>query len=430
MAVQQLHEHGRGVRLSEAEGARRRVLIITPGFGSSGYYPAEVLQRDAPTAFAEGSHYYVDHLGEMEAADRQRVGRSIRDLAAVQETAGRYDENGPEGPGVYATVRVMPSYESMIDDLAPHIGVSIRGSGEAHFGEVEGREAMIVDSLAPVESVDFVAKAGRGGKVLQLVESARTADLQPDQLTDRYLIEAETRLREARNVGAWHEAHLHLAFTERADHAYADGKLTRDERIALSGAIGAALDAFRADLEANAPHLYERDPHTDPDPTPTPVETTESRTDPAEEAGMTIEEAQARITELEGNLSTVESARDTAIGERDEARDQAARLNAEQTATVEARRIVAESDHDLPAPAVDRVVRESLRDLPMTEGRLDTDAFAARVTEAAASEAAYLGTTQAGTKIVGLGEAVPTTPTGDVDKLREANAERAAKLLA
>lgn len=423
-----IHEAGRTLTLSEADGPKRQLLIISPGWGASGFYPAEVLRESAPTAFPAGTHLYVDHPGEMEAADRARVGRSVRDLAAVLTEAGQWRDNGPEGPGVYAVAKIMPSYETMIAELAENIGVSIRGAGEAHYGEAEGREGLIVDSLAPVESIDFVAKAGRGGKVLQLVESARATEPEPDTIISRYLIEAEARLREAANVGAWHEAHLHLAFTERADRAYADGRLSRDERIALSSAIGAALDAFRDDLETNAPHLYERDPYNNPEPATTPVDTTESPNDPAKEAGMTLEEAQARITELEGNLTAVEAERDQARTDLAEANDETARLRdgiVDRDARDHIRTVLAEADHGLRPAAIERVVESVMRgDVPLTDGQVDTGQLSEAVNAAVQREQTYLSEAT-GARITGLGDTTPR-PADDVNVTEAETAAMAA----
>lgn len=469
------------LHLTEAAGggARRRMLLITPGWGSSGYYPADVLERDAATAFPAGTHMYLDHPGDTEAADRARVGRSVRDLAAVTESAGAYDRNGPEGPGVYATARIVEQYAPLINDLAEHIGVSVRGTGVAEAGEVEGRRTRIVKALNACESVDFVTRAGRGGRVLQLVENLRTVEaLSANELHDRLeqivrdrvddddcfvwvrdystadgwvvwrtgdttwradltvdgdtvtvgddpvevevrtdyvpvdqvteaATEARTRVEEARNVGQWHES-IHLAFTERADHAAAEGRLTRDERIALSHAIGAALDAFTTQLETDAPHLYDRDPHEQPDPaTPTPT---------IQEAHVaTPAELEAQVSELTTRIATIEADRDTQTARADTAEAELNLARVTEAARVEARRLISESDVSLPDPAVDRVVADVTRQLPLTEsGELDTEPFATAVTEAAAAEASYLGIAAApGARVVGLGESRGTAPDGD-----------------
>lgn len=71
------------------------------------------------------------------------------------------------------------------------------------------------------------------------------------------------KLQEARNVGEWLESRLHLMFAQIADDMFGEGRLSRDERIALSSAIGSALDAFRAGVEEKAMALYSRDPYRD-----------------------------------------------------------------------------------------------------------------------------------------------------------------------
>jgi hypothetical protein len=66
--------------------------------------------------------------------------------------------------------------------LAPHIGVSVRAGGTVEEGEAEGREGRIVTAIEanPGNSVDFVTRAGRGGAVAQLLESARAANNWPE----------------------------------------------------------------------------------------------------------------------------------------------------------------------------------------------------------------------------------------------------------
>jgi hypothetical protein len=52
----------------------------------------------------------------------------------------------------------------------------------------------------------------------------------------------------AASVAIYFEAMIHMNFTDMADRAFADGWLTREERIGLSGGIGKALEAFAAFL--------------------------------------------------------------------------------------------------------------------------------------------------------------------------------------
>jgi hypothetical protein len=74
--------------------------IISPGWGSSGYYSEELLRRDGPKAWPAGTHQYLDHPTVSEEAERPE--RSVRDLAAVLVSDPVYEENGKLGPGLYA----------------------------------------------------------------------------------------------------------------------------------------------------------------------------------------------------------------------------------------------------------------------------------------------------------------------------------------
>lgn len=65
-------------------------------------------------------------------------------------------------------------------------------------------------------------------------------------------------LREAANVADYLESRIHRAFTLEADDFLGSGKLTREERIALSGAIGDALSVFSVALDTHLPDLRGR----------------------------------------------------------------------------------------------------------------------------------------------------------------------------
>ena len=153
-------------------GRRQRLLLISEGWGSSGYYSADLLRRVAPL-FEVGTHQYIDHPSRSENDDRPE--RSLRDLAAVLATTAEYD---PATRGLYAVSDVFPAYRQFLAEMKDYIGVSIRASGTVEYGEAEGREGPIVTSISAVESVDFVTRAGRGGRIVELLESARAQALE------------------------------------------------------------------------------------------------------------------------------------------------------------------------------------------------------------------------------------------------------------
>lgn len=139
------------------------IKLISPGPGSSGYYPADTLRRAAESGvFQRGTQMFwvspSDHAMRTEDPNR---------LAAVLETNAEYVENGVDGPGLYATASVFSDFEERVVEKAKHMGLSIVGEGQREVGSLpDGREGLIVTEITKGFSVDFVAKPGRDGKVL------------------------------------------------------------------------------------------------------------------------------------------------------------------------------------------------------------------------------------------------------------------------
>lgn len=165
---------GEVITLEEAavnDAGKARIKLIAPGWGSSGYYPADVLRRDGPSVFKSGTKMFWDHPTAAEEAARPEG--SLANLAAVLTEDARYDNDPVYGPGLYAAAEVRGGFRDAVNELAPHIGTSIRALGRARVGEVEGRRGPIVESITAAKSVDFVTTAGAGGRVLSLFEAAR-----------------------------------------------------------------------------------------------------------------------------------------------------------------------------------------------------------------------------------------------------------------
>lgn len=362
-----------------AEGPGRLLIqVITPGWGSSGYYAQDVLEAAArDRIWPAGTHMYVDHPSEAEAYDRPE--RTVKDLAAVTLEDARWD---PARGALVAEARVFSQWRQPLADMAEAIGVSIRGAAEGDMGEAEGRKGRVFTRLVAGESIDFVTRAGRGGKVLQVIESAR-ADV-----------------TEARNVGQWVESRIHRDFTVTADEMFGDGRLTRDERITLSGAIGDALAAFVARLETDAPGLYERDiweePHQGPpqvtEHAPTDVPTGpagQSTTQESEEDTMPqIEEARLRQLETDaGRAPVLESERAAAIERAETAERELA----------ESKRVIALTEARAKLRPVAAAVLNASESLPPVIRQRVTDQVVEALTADATEETATKAATEART---------------------------------
>jgi hypothetical protein len=166
-----------GAYVALVERAVRRdgtipIKLIQPGWGSSGYYSAEVLQRDGPKVFTPKIKMHWNHPTAVEEAERPEG--DLNTLAAELVTAARWEESGPAGPGLYADAKVFGAYQEAVNELAPHIGVSIRASGRAVSGEAEGRKGALIQEIAGARSVDFVTQPGAGGRIIEMFEAARS----------------------------------------------------------------------------------------------------------------------------------------------------------------------------------------------------------------------------------------------------------------
>lgn len=160
----------RAFRESTGTGAKREIVIIEAGWGSSGYYSEKVLERDIPRIFPVGTHMYLNHPTFQE--DQERPERDLRDLVGVLVEA-------PRMAGI-ASVAVMEIFEHWLpvfnsEKFLEAIGLSIRAFGVTEEGPAAGKEGSIIQTLTEGLSIDFVTMAGAGGKIGQLTEAARAA---------------------------------------------------------------------------------------------------------------------------------------------------------------------------------------------------------------------------------------------------------------
>jgi hypothetical protein len=151
----------------------QRIKIIAPGKGSSGYYPKEVLKRDGPRVFTKGTQMFINHDGKLDLANRPE-GDYTR-LAAVLTTDAYFVEDDPNGEGLYAEMKVFSDHAQAIREKAPYTGLSINALGKIVYKDVPGLgKQPVVEAITAAKSIDFVTKAGAGGKVVVLEESAST----------------------------------------------------------------------------------------------------------------------------------------------------------------------------------------------------------------------------------------------------------------
>lgn len=224
--------------------------LIAPGWGSSGYYSQEVLKRDGPKIFKNGTKNFWNHQTATEEAERPEG--DLRDLASVLTEDAHYEDKGPAGPGLYAKASVFPAYREHVDALAKNIGVSIRAYGSAKEGTAEGRKGPIIEKLTRGQSVDYVTSPGAGGQVLQLFEAARAAAHQPKESKDMEQAEVQKLVESAINAAVNPLKAENRKLLERLTLA-TEAPTIINEALAAVNLPVATKDRLRARLIGSAP---------------------------------------------------------------------------------------------------------------------------------------------------------------------------------
>lgn len=153
-------------------GKKWRARIIEGDrWGSSAYYPADVLERDGARVFTKGLQMYRNHPKESDTWERPE--RDIDDLVGHLASDAAFGDEG-EGPGLYADVEFHESFVSRINELHEDVGLSVRATGLTEDAEMDGRFGPVLVGLLAADSVDVVTKAGAGGKLTSILESDRS----------------------------------------------------------------------------------------------------------------------------------------------------------------------------------------------------------------------------------------------------------------
>lgn len=168
------------IEVVEAEGVvntrsplTMEIALIQPGFGNrrdNHYYSAEMLKRDAPLVFPGVKMYLTDHKpGE----------KSVRtEVSRVKEIVGFANglPNVIDGTPIAKVSAFEPGFCEMVRNRAAageldSLECSILASGIAKKGTVDGKSAKVVESITTADSVDWVTRAGAGGRALSISEN-------------------------------------------------------------------------------------------------------------------------------------------------------------------------------------------------------------------------------------------------------------------
>lgn len=161
--------------LEESGGDTFRARLISPGWGSSGYYSPDVLKA-AAGLYRAGLKMFANHPTATERKELPE--RDVSKIAGYLVTDGVY-ESHPH-PGIYASVKILPKYQDLVRHGKNVIGLSHYADGTTRIGEAEGKRGTIIERINQVHSVDIVTTPGRGGK---FCESKRKQSVYVDDST-------------------------------------------------------------------------------------------------------------------------------------------------------------------------------------------------------------------------------------------------------
>ena len=161
---------GRAMRLVEADGRsvvplHIEVVLIEPGFGNkkdNHYYPRNVLERDAKV-FSNAKMYESDHGNDK--STRLWVS-TIKEIKGFTESGAPIGLVSVHDPNFATRILALEA-----DGLLGRMECSILANGTARKGKVDGRTVKIVEGITEASSVDWVTRAGAGGRALSLSET-------------------------------------------------------------------------------------------------------------------------------------------------------------------------------------------------------------------------------------------------------------------
>lgn len=206
----------------KATGNRWRVVIATPGQGSSGYYSEDVIREQGPLAMAPGAQSYINHDDK----------RDPKEMIGTFPEGAYWDESRK---ALMGELEVFPHWKEFVEAVGPHCGMSIYMHGES---DDNGNVTKLLPN--PYNGCDLVARPGLAGSGFdeKLYEAAKahTENLtKEDEMTIEELAAKVDKLQEALSA---------LVDVQESKSRVAD------EAVAVEEAVATALESYDKVLEA------------------------------------------------------------------------------------------------------------------------------------------------------------------------------------
>ncbi len=145
-----------------------RVAIIEPGLGNKRdmhYYPREMLKRDAH--IFEGVKMYTTEHNDKQRSVANEVSQIIRCPVGFSETGAPLADVAVYDAAFAHSVRER-NHHGKLSDL--HCSILARGRVKKGV-EMDGEKVNVVKAITETQVIDWVTRAGAGGRALSLVEN-------------------------------------------------------------------------------------------------------------------------------------------------------------------------------------------------------------------------------------------------------------------
>ena len=369
---------------------RMLIKLITPGQGSSGFYSSEVLEAAASDkVFPRGTQMHIDHDSFTESAERPEG--SLRNLAAVLEEDAYVDKEG----NLVAEALVSSAWRPFLVEFKDFIGASINAAADI----TRESTGVVIERLlpSPTNRVDFVTIAGRGGSILQVLESARNV-AERSVVSEAFSQETDELLRRAVKDSypgqyAWLVDHDETTVVVEVDDPQGNSVMVQ-RGYALSGG-SAALDTDAVEVRRVVTYA----------PLNQPSETAgvqENAVPSKEDVVAKVEIEETELTQLREAASRVQT-----LEASDEERLKNDANKAQEARVESANAVIREAFGTEETPKLFQRIAESAA----VNEDFDVEAFRTEVNEAAAIQGAESG---AG-KPRGLGETARVSESADTN---------------
>lgn len=378
---------------AKTSDGRYRIRIITAGEGSSAIYPPAVLEQAAKDRiFPAGTRMHLDHPRESDVKDLPA--RSVKDWCAVLTEDAVYD---PTEQALDADAQVFRPYQVLVDDVKEYVGLSIHAWIES--AAAPGKPIATRFLPSPHNTVDFVTAAGRGGKILAALESARGVEATSRDRREQLSIAVKAAYQTEPNTYYWvrdfDESQGLVWFDDNDDRTWQQTYTVSDDDLTVT----------LIDTPTEVRPVVQYVPVTPP------TEGTESSTSTEGEA-VDNKELEAQIAALQAK--NAEQA--ALIAEKDKA------LKANENAKLAGKALATVEGFDkLPEPAQSRVAELLSRNVPVTESfEFDGEQFNKDASAAIKAEADYLAkVAPVNEKLAGFGD---SRPAGEATRTRSRDA--------